>query len=40
MDILVGGQAFRLLGFDTINQYAVTEYIPSLLDLEKLLKGA
>ena len=40
MDILVGGQAFRLLGFDTINQYAVTEYIPTLLDLEKLLKGA
>jgi len=39
MDILVGGQAFRWGGIDMINQYAGTEYISSLNDLEKMIKG-
>ncbi|MFH0995228.1 MAG: cobalamin-dependent protein [Pseudomonadota bacterium] len=39
IDLLVGGQAFRWGGIDTIRQYSCTEYIPSLSALEKMLKG-
>ncbi len=40
LDLLVGGQAFRWGGIDTIKQYAGTEYIASLDELEKLIKGS
>jgi methanogenic corrinoid protein MtbC1 len=39
MDLLIGGQAFRWGGIDTIKQYAGTEYIQSLDDLEKMIRG-
>ncbi len=39
MDLLIGGQAFRWGGIDTIKQYAGTEYIQSLDDLEKMISG-
>jgi len=39
IDLLVGGQAFRWGGIDTIRRYAGTEYISSLNELEKMLKG-
>ena len=39
LDLLIGGQAFRWGGHDLIKQYTGTEYIPSLDDLEKLIKG-
>jgi cobalamin-dependent methionine synthase I len=39
MDLLIGGQAFRRGGFDTIKQYAGTEYIQSLDHLEKMING-
>ena len=39
IDLLVGGQAFRWGGIDTIRRYAGTEYISSLNALEKMLKG-
>ena len=38
MDLLIGGQAFRWGGIDTIKRYAGAEYIPNLEDLEKLIK--
>ena len=37
MDLLVGGQAFRQGGLDTITQYPGTEYIQLLDDLEKMI---
>jgi methanogenic corrinoid protein MtbC1 len=37
MDLLIGGQAFRWGGIDTVKQYAGTEYIQSLNDLEKMI---
>jgi methanogenic corrinoid protein MtbC1 len=39
LDLIIGGQAFRWGGIDTIKQYAGTEYIQSLDDLEKMIKG-
>ncbi len=39
LDLLIGGQAFRWGGIDTIKQYAGTEYIQSLDDLEKMISG-
>jgi methanogenic corrinoid protein MtbC1 len=39
MDLLVGGQAFRWGGIDTIKRYAGTEYVPSLYELEKMIEG-
>jgi methanogenic corrinoid protein MtbC1 len=39
MDLLIGGQAFRRGGIDTIKQYAGTEYIQSLDHLEKMING-
>jgi methanogenic corrinoid protein MtbC1 len=39
LDLLVGGQAFRWGGVDTIKQYPGVEYISSLYDLEKLIRG-
>ena len=39
MDLLIGGQAFRWGGTDTIKRYSGTEYIPSLVELEKQIKG-
>ncbi len=39
MDLLIGGQAFRWGGIDIIKQYAGTEYIQSLDDLEKMISG-
>ncbi len=39
LDLLIGGQAFRWGGIDTIKQYAGTEYIQSLDDLEKMING-
>jgi len=38
MDLLIGGQAFRWGGLDTIKGYAGIEYIPSLVDLENAIK--
>ena len=38
MDLLIGGQAFRWGGTDTIKRYSGTEYIPSLAELEKQIK--
>ena len=38
MDLIIGGQAFRWGGIDTVKRYAGTEYIPSLDDLEKAIK--
>ncbi len=38
MDLLVGGQAFRWGGIDTIKQYSGTLVIASLDDLEKMIK--
>lgn len=37
MDLLVGGQAFRWGGIDTIKQFPGTEYIQSLNSLEKMI---
>lgn len=37
MDLLIGGQAFRWGGIDTIKQYDGTEYIQSLDHLEKMI---
>ncbi|MCG8549760.1 MAG: cobalamin-dependent protein, partial [Desulfobacterales bacterium] len=39
-DILVGGQAFKWGGLDTIKKYAATEYIPTLDELEKAIKSS
>ncbi len=39
MDVLIGGQAFRWGGLDTIKPYTGTEYIQSLDDLEKMIRG-
>ncbi len=39
LDLLIGGQAFRWGGIDTIKQYAGTEYIQSLDDLENMISG-
>ena len=39
MDLLIGGQAFRWGGTDTIKRYSGTEYIPTLVELEKQIKG-
>ncbi len=38
MDLIIGGQAFRWGGTDTIKRYAGTEYIPSMDSLEKAIK--
>lgn len=38
MHLLIGGQAFRWGGIDTIKKYADTEYVPSLDELEKSIK--
>lgn len=38
LDIFIGGQAFRSGGVDMIKRYPGTEYIPSLDELEKLIK--
>ena len=39
VDLLIGGQAFRWGRIDAIQRYPGTEYIPSLDELEKLIKG-
>ena len=39
LDLLIGGQAFRWGGIDAIKRYPGTEYITSLDELEKLIKG-
>lgn len=39
MDLLIGGQAFRWGGVDTIKKYSGAEYIHSLEDLEKSIKA-
>jgi MerR family transcriptional regulator, light-induced transcriptional regulator len=38
INLLIGGQAFRWGGLDTIKKYAGAEYIPSLEELEKSIK--
>ena len=38
LDLLFGGQAFRWGGIDEVRRYPGTEYIPSLDELEKLIK--
>lgn len=38
IDLLIGGQAFRWGGIETIQQYAATEYVPSLESLENIIK--
>ena len=40
IDLLIGGQAFRWGGIDAIRRYPGTEYISSLVELEKLIKGS
>ena len=40
LDLLIGGQAFRWGGIDVIKRYPGTEYISSLDELEKLIKGS
>ena len=40
VDILVGGQAFRRGGLDMIKAYPGTEYIPTLDELENMIKTA
>jgi hypothetical protein len=39
LDLLIGGQAFRWGGIDAIKRYPGTEYISSLDELEKLIRG-
>ena len=39
LDVLIGGQAFRWGGIDAIKRYPGTEYISSLDELEKLIRG-
>ena len=39
LDLLIGGQAFKWGSIDAIKRYPGTEYIPSLDELEKLIKG-
>lgn len=38
LDILVGGQAFRWGGVDTLKRFSGTEYVPSLDDLEHAIR--
>ena len=40
LDLLIGGQAFRWGGIDAIKRYSSTEYIASLDQLDKLIKGS
>lgn len=40
LDLMIGGQAFRWGGLDAIKRYPGTEYISSLDELEKLIKGS
>lgn len=40
LDLAIGGQAFRFGGVDMIKRYSGTEYIPSLYELEKIIKSA
>jgi methanogenic corrinoid protein MtbC1 len=40
LDLLIGGQAFRWGGIDAIKRYPGTEYISSLDEIEKLIKGS
>jgi len=40
MDLLIGGQAFRWGGMDVIRQYAGTEYIPTLEELQNSIKSS
>ncbi|HIJ40446.1 MAG TPA: cobalamin-binding protein [Deltaproteobacteria bacterium] len=40
MDLLIGGQAFRWGGTDTIKRHSRAEYVPSLDELERSIKGA
>lgn len=39
IDLLIGGQAFRWGGVDTVKQYRGVEYIPSLDELKKTMAG-
>jgi hypothetical protein len=40
VDLLIGGQAFRWGGLDTIRRFAGTEYISTLDELEKTIAAA
>lgn len=39
LDLLIGGQAFRFGGIQMTKQYSGTEYIPSLAELEKIIRS-
>lgn len=39
IDLLVGGQAFRWGGVDMVESYANTAYVPSLGELERIIKA-
>jgi methanogenic corrinoid protein MtbC1 len=40
MDLIIGGQAFRWGGTDVVRSYGGTEYIPTLDELETIIKAS